>query len=102
MKNKFLLFIFSLLTAGAVQAQSTRIGHHDAISNWTVPRSNFASVAEGRSLAQQIIDIVGLKPNFEVQAANIENAAAVVYGGKRYVLYNPNFINQLVNATGTQ
>ncbi|HEX6845967.1 MAG TPA: hypothetical protein VF144_03260, partial [Chitinophagaceae bacterium] len=39
---------------------------------------------------------------FEIRQANIENAAAVAYGGKRYVLYNPNFINALDRRTGNQ
>lgn len=43
-----------------------------------------------------------MKANFEVREANIANAAAVVYGGRRYILYNPNFIMQLERTTGTK
>ena len=54
--------------------------------------------------AQQIIDeiiwVLGLKANFEVKAANIPNAAAVAYNGKRYILYNPQFFNELNQAAG--
>jgi hypothetical protein len=102
MKNKILPLLFSLFLAGGVMAQNSRIGQHETISNWTVPKSGFSTVTEGRQIAQEIIDVVGLKANFEVQAANIPNAAAVTYGGKRYVLYNPNFINQLVKTTGNK
>jgi hypothetical protein len=105
MKNKILLFIFSIFTSGLMAQQTGRIGSHDAIARWT-PSSSiatpFTSVAEGRSIAQDIIDIVGLKANFDVREANIPNAAAVVYGGKRYILYNPSFISQLTRATGTK
>src|SRR5687767_9596251 len=61
--------------------------------NTTVTRSSFSSVDEAKQTIKDIIAVIGLKPNFEVQAAKIPNAAAVVYRGKRYVLYNPDFIN---------
>jgi Zn-dependent protease with chaperone function len=103
MKNTFLFFLFSLALVGAAMAQTTgRIGEHATINKWTVPTNSFTTAAQGRQIAQQIIDAVGLKPSFEIQPANIENAAAVVYGGKRYVLYNPAFINQLIKTTGTE
>lgn len=105
MKNRMLLFFFSFLLSTAAVAQSTgRIGSHETIQKWTPSSSTagFANVAEGRQIAQEIMDIVGLKPNFEVREANIPNAAAVVYGGKRYVLYNPTFIRQLERTTGTK
>ena len=102
MKNKFLLFFFSLFLSAAAMAQTGRIGAHTNITRWTIPSNSFSSSSQGKQIAQQIIDAVGLKPSFEVQAANIENAAAVVYGGKRYVLYNPTFINNLVRTTGTE
>lgn len=102
MKNRILLSFLSLFLSVATMAQTGRIGEHSAITKWTVPTTGFNSASQGKQIAQQIIDAVGLKPSFEVQAANIENAAAVVYGGKRYVLYNPTFINNLVKTTGTE
>ena len=105
MKNRILPLLITLLLSGSLVAQTgVRIGSHEAIS-WkptTVPTSSFATVSEGRNIAQQIISIVGLKPNFDVREANVPNAAAVTYGGKRYVLYNPNFITQLERSTGTR
>jgi hypothetical protein len=102
MKNKLLLFVFSLFLSAAAMAQTGRLGQHSTITKWTVPTNRFTTVAQGKQIAQQIIDVLGLKPTFEVQAANIDNAAAVVYGGKRYVLYNPTFINNLIKITGTE
>ncbi|HEX6334050.1 MAG TPA: M48 family metalloprotease [Flavisolibacter sp.] len=102
MKNKHLLFFLLFFLPVVAMAQNSRLGQHDAVRTWTVPVNSFASLAEGKDIAQQIIDVVGLKPNFEVQAANVPNAAAVVSRGKRYVLYNPNFINQLTRTTGTR
>lgn len=50
----------------------------------------------------EIIRVIGLKANFEVKAAQIPNAAAVAYDGKRYILYNPKFIASLNQAAGNQ
>ncbi|MDQ2793988.1 MAG: hypothetical protein M3Y12_08270, partial [Bacteroidota bacterium] len=49
---------------------------------------------------REITDAVGLKARFELRATReVDNAAAVVYDGKRYLLYNPTFLNA-VNRAG--
>ncbi|MBF9236580.1 membrane-binding protein [Hymenobacter sp. BT683] len=49
---------------------------------------------------REITDAVGLKARFELRATReIDNAAAVVYNGKRFLLYNPDFLNA-VNRAG--
>lgn len=49
---------------------------------------------------REITDAVGLKARFELRATReVDNAAAVVYNGKRYLLYNPTFLNA-VNRAG--
>lgn len=102
--KKHLLSILCLLVMTASFGQvSIRIGSHDAPTGWTPSmRSSFASNSEAKFYAQEIMDVVGLKPNFEIMAAQVDNAAAVMYGGKRYVLYNPNFINALEQKTGNK
>ncbi len=57
--------------------------------------------AGARDIVKEIIDVVGLKPRFELRAADIENAAAVVYNGKRYILYNEDFLAAINNAVHT-
>ncbi|MDQ3535130.1 MAG: membrane-binding protein, partial [Bacteroidota bacterium] len=47
------------------------------------------------------MNVVGLKPNFEIRPADIYNAAAVNYGGKRFILYDPAFMANIQNATQT-
>ena len=104
--KKSLLALFAFLLSFQIFAQSNiRIGSHTTVTynpGWSVPRQNFASVAEGQQIIQDILDAVGRSANFEIRQANIENAAAVAYGGKRYVLYNPNFINSLDRRTGNK
>ena len=104
--KKSLLALFAFFLSFQIFAQSNvRIGPHVTMSynpGWSVPVSNFASLEEGRQIIQNILDAVGLRANFEIRQANIQNAAAVAFGGKRYVLYNPNFINALDRRTGNQ
>ena len=52
------------------------------------------------NVLQEITDVVGLKPRFELRATTqVENAAAVNYDGQRFLLYNPNFV-AAVNRAG--
>ena len=60
-----------------------------------------ASSTSSRDIISEIIEVVGLKPRFEVRTANIENAAAVIYNGKRYILYNERFLAAINNAVHT-
>jgi len=60
------------------------------------------TVSSAPELISKIISVVGLKPNFEVRASNVPNAAAVVSNGKRYILYNQNFITGLVKISGNE
>ena len=48
-----------------------------------------------------IMETIGLEASFAVKKADIPNAAAVVYQGKRYILYNPSFIAAMNKAAGT-
>lgn len=104
--KKSLLALFTFFLSLQVFAQSNiRIGSHTTVRynpGWSVPMQNFASIAEGQQIIGNILDAVGRSANFEIRQANIENAAAVAYGGKRYVLYNPNFINALDRRTGNK
>ena len=105
MKKSLLTLSVFFLSFQIFAQLNIRIGAHAKENfnpGWTVPMQNFASVAEGQQIIQQILNAVGRTANFEIRQANIQNAAAVTYGGKRYVLYNPNFINALDRRTGTE
>ncbi len=54
-----------------------------------------------RDIVKEIIDVVGLTARFEMREANIDNAAAVIANGRRYILYNSNFLNAVNNASKT-
>lgn len=61
----------------------------------------FASEKEAKEMIDLIVNVVGLKSNFEIKSGRVDNAAAVIYNGKRYILYNPIFISQVKDATRT-
>jgi predicted HD phosphohydrolase len=57
---------------------------------------------DAEKIISEIISVIGLRPRFETRAADIPNAAAVIYNNKRYVLYNPSFVNSLNKAAGSK
>ena len=68
----------------------------------TADTKSYASVDEAKSMIENIIAVVGLKPKFELREANIPNAAAVIFNSKRYILYNPSFVTALNRAAGNK
>jgi len=50
---------------------------------------------------QDILNVVGLRPNFEVRSANVPNAAAVIRNNERYILYNGSFMKSINSAAKT-
>ncbi|WP_354577478.1 membrane-binding protein [Hymenobacter sp. UYP22] len=53
-----------------------------------------------RDILREITEVVGLKPRFQLRATSqVQNAAAVVYDGQRFLLYNPQFV-AAVNRAG--
>jgi hypothetical protein len=104
MKNKILLSLFSIFLSISLYAQHKNIFNYSDIA-WApgqqVERSTIDPV-NAEQIIQEIIDVVGLTPNFEIKAARVPNAAAVIYGGKRYILYNPDFFTNLIRTTGNK
>jgi hypothetical protein len=85
----FFLFVTGPVVAGVVHQVQNVNGEYAV------------SIDDGaQEIIDEIIRVLGLKANFEVKAANIPNAAAVAYNGKRYILYNPQFFNELNEAAG--
>src|SRR5690349_16911739 len=92
-KIKTLLIALGFLSFTITDAQTRSIRTAQTEPEWIpTTSSNSTSVNEAKDIVAQIISVVGLKANFELRAANIPNAAAVIYDGKRYVMYNPGFI----------
>lgn len=99
MKRKFRVLIFSLFvglfftTTYSVSAQS-----YGFVNS---PVAEPKPPSSAKAIVEEILDIVGVNTSFEVRAAKIPNAAAAVANGKKYILYNPNFMTALFKATGS-
>jgi hypothetical protein len=63
--------------------------------------TTFRSSAEATGIIRQILSVIGLKQNFDIRSGDVPNAAAVIYKGKRLIIYNPEFIASINAATGT-
>jgi|GEM_PF-311827 len=61
----------------------------------------FEAGASARNVVKNIMSVIGLKANFELRAANVPNAAAVMLNSKRYILYNPEYMNKINERTGS-
>jgi hypothetical protein len=57
-------------------------------------------IPEAREMLSEIMTVVGLHPNFELKEAKVSNIEASISHRKRYILYNPEFINWITNTTG--
>jgi len=101
MKLRIIIIALVMLVQNSF-AQTSREMSPSQIAAWITKPANFTSVSDAKEMIADIIEVIGLKPNFEVMAANVDNAAAVVYQGKRYILYNPDFINRLNAAAGNK
>ncbi|MEM1327301.1 MAG: hypothetical protein AAGI23_15165 [Bacteroidota bacterium] len=62
---------------------------------------SFNSNAEAEAVMNDILSVIGLRANYSIQAAKVPNAAAVVYGDKRYIYYNPRFMTNVTESTNT-
>ena len=85
--KRILLFFFAVLTMNIV------LHSQDAL--------HIKSVTDAGEMSKMILKVAGKKANFLVAEARVPNAMAVLTNGKRYILYNPGFIERLTKVTGT-
>jgi len=93
MKIKILSLLLSFFLTTTLFSQDWETAREPAV---------IASVNDAAQMAEEIVKAAGLKSNFRIAEAQVPNAMAVVYQGKRYILYNPHFIKILTRATGTK
>lgn len=73
-----------------------------ALTGNSIDVSNaFSPSAPAQKVVKEILDEANIPPNFVVRPGPVPNAAAIVSGFDRYVLYNTEFMTQLQGAAGT-
>lgn len=61
--------------------------------------STSVQIPNTQEMLSEIMNVIGLVPNFELKEANIQNVQASISHRKRYILYNPEYISWINNAT---
>lgn len=64
------------------------------------PVYGFTNSDEASEMLQKILATIGLEKNFIFRASTVPNAAALIQGNDRYVVWNQNFINQVRQKVG--
>ena len=62
---------------------------------------SFASDDQAQQAVSTIMQYTGLPQNFDIMAANVPNAAAVIRGSRRLILYSQGFMLRVASSTGT-
>ncbi len=95
-------FVAETEAAGTVRERSLQVmaacSFFGKAEDATVATENASDEVE--ALIERIVTVSGLRKNFEVRAAPVANAAAVISDGRRYILYNPRFAVELRRMNG--
>lgn len=104
-KPATLLVSFTLLLSSAWSQNVTSKKIVVAESVTAAPVSNstnlpfFNNAADAEKIVAGIMEAMGLESNFKIKAAHVPNVEAKIRHHERYILYNPEFINKVNNAT---
>lgn len=98
-KNLIILSFISILSFGGANAESGFVMDEDVPSGTSVSAAK--EEAEAAQMIEQILGVVGLCQNFEIMASDVKNACAKIMNKKRYILFNPDFIESINQAVKT-
>lgn len=59
----------------------------------------FTSSSDAEKIVAGIMNAMGLECNFKIKVANVPNVEAAIRHHERYILYNPEFVNQVNSVT---
>jgi len=99
------LFALALLvTSASAQVMETiQTGDTCSFFGEDIPESvvTFSSDSEAMDVITRIVDASGLVQNFQIRAAGVPNAAAVIREETRYILYNQHFMRDTRRSTNS-
>lgn len=93
------LTILSIVIILTGFARSTQGIPGKGFSNGDFSDSLFVQIPNAQEMLAEIMKVIGLVPNFELKEANVQNVEASISHRKRYILYNPEYISWINNAT---
>jgi hypothetical protein len=105
MKKPAILLLLFYFSASLIWAQN--ISDKDKVIDSSTIIADVASVnlpfftspADGEKIIASIMDAIGIDANFKIKKANVPNVEATIKHHRRYILYNPEFINNVNAAT---
>ena len=93
------LLIAFIATALAGYSRSSQPEKLKNISITSYSDSTTVDVYHAHEMLAQIMQVIGLSPNFELKEAKVDNVEASISRRKRYILYNPEFIKWINGVT---
>ncbi|THU36109.1 hypothetical protein FAM09_22255 [Niastella caeni] len=96
--KKFVLSVTLIVAYAVAFAQVNLTG-----ANKEVPvLTDFCNPEDAQKIVTEIMNAVGLKPDFILKPAKVTNIEAAVSRHKRYILYNPEFIDWINKTTNNK
>ena len=98
----WLIAIASILPAVATaEIGSMKVDHYCSFNDEPLPSilTTFDSDNAAEEALRRVMSYTGLPPRFEILAADVPNAAAVIRNNKRYILYNQRFMRKVRDTT---
>ena len=95
--KQIVLSVILIVASVITFAQVNLTGTNEEVPDLTM--AAFSKPEDAQKIVTEIMNAVGLKPNFILKPARVTNIEAAVSRHKRYILYNPEFINWINKAT---
>jgi hypothetical protein len=105
MKPSILCAVFIAASTTLCFGQSIQPAPQMPADNNKITQRGFPDLSDpgaAQKLMAEIMNVLGLQPNFIMKVAKVSNVEASISHRKRYILYNPGFINQINTITRDQ
>lgn len=106
MKNRqlwsYLVATLALMPIAAIaEIGSMKVDHYCSFNDKPLPSiiATFDSDDAAQQALKRVMRYTGLPPRFEILAADVPNAAAVIRNNKRYILYSQQFMRKVRDTT---
>jgi len=96
-----LTILLRLTLAQNVTAKNTVINSRYAVesSSGSTDLPFFDNSEDAEKIVERIMNVMGLESNFKIKEARVANVEAKIRHHQRYILFNPDFVNQVNRVT---